>query len=409
MEPVPPPAWSGPPQEIIATLGLLYASLLMSLLAAFVAMLGKQWVNRYLHHIGGSAIERCGDRQRKFDGLEKSWFRFFIGSLPVMLQISLLLFACGLSRYVWSINKPVAYVLLSFTITGFLFYIVIVVAGSLSYESPFQTPVSTTLRKLLPNSTLLQGLQKFTRTTLLPTAMENTPGQPPAPQTALPVSPRDIDNLRMRNNDDARCTSWVFRDITDPEALDTAIRLSGIIRWFDGDRNHDPPFTAIVSIFEACFDSTQKLYPDMRNRAYFSARAILQVNVRARAQSNEHALREYPIPSVSPGSVQHTDTDLFNMLCMLEGTFGNKTPTLHFSDLHTHTNTHVLWMSNLFVDLVHTGVNPDFKFHGPLHNAAIADNRTIISNILLMWYMFFGGHVKDETLWAADKSYVVIL
>ena len=47
----------------------LYVSLLMSLLAAFIAMLGKQWLNRYLRHTGGSVIERCGDRQRKFDGL----------------------------------------------------------------------------------------------------------------------------------------------------------------------------------------------------------------------------------------------------------------------------------------------------------------------------------------------------
>ena len=46
-----------------------YVGFLMSLLAAFVAMLGKQWLNRYLRHTGGSVIERCGDRQRKFDGL----------------------------------------------------------------------------------------------------------------------------------------------------------------------------------------------------------------------------------------------------------------------------------------------------------------------------------------------------
>ena len=50
---------------------LMYASLVMSLLAAFVAMLGKQWLNRYLRNSGGSMIERCGDRQRKYDGLEK--------------------------------------------------------------------------------------------------------------------------------------------------------------------------------------------------------------------------------------------------------------------------------------------------------------------------------------------------
>ena len=41
------------------TSDLLYASLLMSLLAAFVAMPGKQRLNRYLRHTGGSMAERC--------------------------------------------------------------------------------------------------------------------------------------------------------------------------------------------------------------------------------------------------------------------------------------------------------------------------------------------------------------
>ena len=72
----------------------------MSLLAAFVAMLGKQWVKRYLRHTGGSVVERCGDRQRKYDGLERWPFRTIIDGLPIMLQIALLFLACGLSRYV---------------------------------------------------------------------------------------------------------------------------------------------------------------------------------------------------------------------------------------------------------------------------------------------------------------------
>ena len=62
---------------------------MMSLLAAFVAMLGKQWLNRYLRTSGGSVIERCGDRQRKCDGLETWPLHFFVESLPVMLQVAL--------------------------------------------------------------------------------------------------------------------------------------------------------------------------------------------------------------------------------------------------------------------------------------------------------------------------------
>ena len=93
-------------------------------------------------------IERCGDRQRKCDGLEKWPFHLFVESLPIMLQVSLLLLACGLCRYTWSINTTVAYILITLTTLGTLFYFAIVVAGTSSYDCPFQTPASTRLRSL---------------------------------------------------------------------------------------------------------------------------------------------------------------------------------------------------------------------------------------------------------------------
>ena len=93
-------------------------------------------------------IERCGDRQRKFDGLQKWPFHLFIESLPMMLQVALLLLACGLCRNVASINTSVASVLIALTALGVLFYLVIVVSGAPSYACPFQTPVSIALRSL---------------------------------------------------------------------------------------------------------------------------------------------------------------------------------------------------------------------------------------------------------------------
>jgi len=123
----------------------MYASLLISLLAAFIAMLGKQWLNRYLTNSGGSMIERCGDRQRKCDGLEKWSLHSFVESLPMMLQVSLLLLTCGICSRMWFINTPVTSTLVSLTGFGVVFYIAIVIAGMSSYACPFQTPVSVTL------------------------------------------------------------------------------------------------------------------------------------------------------------------------------------------------------------------------------------------------------------------------
>ena len=171
----------------------------------------------------------------------------------------------------------------------------------------------------------------------------------------------NLEGIRRQNVDSASCVCWVLRNITDPEAIDSAIRLTGTIRWFDGDPDHNPPFDMIVSTFETCFDSTKQLYSGMRDRADFSARAILQIHTRARIRSQDHASK-YPIPAVSADSAdpsQHNDPDLFHVIRMLERNSKASRPTLLFPDGAKNTRVHSLWLSNLFVDLTRVGPNPN--------------------------------------------------
>ena len=64
-----------------------------------MAMLGKQWINQYLRSRGGSAADKGRDRQQKIDGLEGWYLYLVVESLPVMLQLALLLLGCALSWY----------------------------------------------------------------------------------------------------------------------------------------------------------------------------------------------------------------------------------------------------------------------------------------------------------------------
>ena len=452
-------------------------------------------------------VERCGDRQRKSDGLEKWPFRLFVESLPIMLQIALLLLTCGLSRYMWSVNTSVASIIISFTVLGILFYIGIVVAGTSSYECPFQTPASTSLRHIrdsgtarkllaslspsnvislicatwrllaklsLPNVVsliyaawmdgrqglvsashrfasivryplsrtvsgirgifmkvghqaiilllqidrtfgnakqgLVQEIRRFRRAVVLLFTTEDANHQLHVRRDGpgLRVHVRNLEALRKQNRDNVRCACWVLQKITDPEAIDSDVRLAGTVRWFDGDSDRDPPYDLIVSTFEACFDSTKQLYPGMRDRAYFSARAILQINMRARAQSRERIF-EYPIPTIPSSPFQHTDPDLHHVIHMLECNSGTRGPVLSFPSGDTNTHTHSLWISNLFVDLTRTAPHLTLKSYESYLSAAITDHRPTIANILLVWHMFLGGHVEEETFWAVDKSYAVVL
>ena len=102
------PQWTGPSPTVVNVQAILYASLACSLLSAFLAVLGKQWLNRYAStDMRGSATERCQSRQRKLDGIIVWYFESVMESLPVLSQLSLLLLACALSRYLWDVSITV--------------------------------------------------------------------------------------------------------------------------------------------------------------------------------------------------------------------------------------------------------------------------------------------------------------
>jgi len=145
------PQWSGPPHTIVQVQAILYASLSASLFSAFLAMLGKQWLNRYASiDMRGSATERSQNRQRKLDGIVTWYFDYVMELLPLMLQFALLLLGCALSRYLWEIDTTVASVVLGVTSLGVTSYTFFVIAGAASASCPYQTPGARILRRISP-------------------------------------------------------------------------------------------------------------------------------------------------------------------------------------------------------------------------------------------------------------------
>ena len=145
------PQWTGPPSAIVHVQAILFASLTASLFSAFLAMLGKQWLNYYdSTYIRGTAIERSQNRQRKLDGFVAWYFENVMELLPLMLQAALLLFSCALSRYLWEVNMTIASVVLGVTSFGVLSYVFILVACTVFESCPYQTPGVQILRHLLP-------------------------------------------------------------------------------------------------------------------------------------------------------------------------------------------------------------------------------------------------------------------
>ena len=146
----PPLNWKLSDDSYVSVQCTMYASLAVSVLAACLAMLGKQWLNRYDQiEMRGTLIQRSRHRHRKMAGMAAWHFDITMEALPVMLQIALLLFCYGLSRYLWNVNQTVAAVIIATSSLGFVFYVCIVSAATASYECPYQTPVSLLLRLLI--------------------------------------------------------------------------------------------------------------------------------------------------------------------------------------------------------------------------------------------------------------------
>ena len=194
------PQWSGPPRTIIQVQAMLYASLAASLFSAFLAMLGKQWLNRYAStDMRGTAIERSQNRQRKHDGIITWYFDHVMESLPLMLQFALLLLGCALSRYIWGIDTTVASVVLGVTSVGVFCYVLIMVAGSVSMSCPYQTPGAQILRCLW---------QKVPRSTFYSTKWPAR--QDPGTQDGPEPTP-DQESTAL----DFPCISWMLRTSLD--------------------------------------------------------------------------------------------------------------------------------------------------------------------------------------------------
>ena len=145
------PVWTGPGSTIIWIQTLAYTSLSSSLLAAFGAVLGKQWLGHFkTSRFGRGALhERCQRRQQRLNGLEAWHFSMILATLPIFLQLSLFFFGVALAANIWLLQHTVASVIMATTAFGLIFYFFTMVSSLKSQDCPFQTPVSTLLHRVL--------------------------------------------------------------------------------------------------------------------------------------------------------------------------------------------------------------------------------------------------------------------
>ena len=311
----PPTTWSGPDRHIVLFQCLLYASLAISLFAAFVAMLGKQWLDRFVRNKGTAATEKSWDRQRKLQGMSRWRFHIVMESLPTLLQFALFLFGSSISLYLWTVNLVVAGVALAFTAFGVIFYSLITLAGTFFHNCPYHTPLSPIARtvalSLLPHvqrvitpvigmfRRSLKPLINLFRTTTLTLRFLRLP-QFKFPGTLRAAIEREIPRMDLIRTDagepsplfdtklvkwdqhknDSGCVLWIMEASSDADVLLFTFRFAAEIAWYPQIARSLCPHRVADFFFDCFLDGN--IIPGMEERACYIASTLASIlNIRA--------------------------------------------------------------------------------------------------------------------------------
>ena len=375
------PQFPGPDPTIIHVQAILYSSLAASLLAAFIAMLGKQWLNRYSQaEMRGSVIDRSRHRQRKMIGMVTWHFDFVMECLPLILQAALLLLGYALSNYLFTIDRALAGVVIAFTSFGLLFYLLIIAAGTLSYNCPFQTPASLIIRFMIrfdnEHRKYLDRSRKWFRRNISFSSKTRQRQKSIGPYTLgsfntfdantignhielAMVSPSDRQGpLFNKETDwhgyvlDSDCIAWMFEMSMDADVTLAIMKFIPEVVWHAGIRSI--PLERLYDTVLECFDrssGTPVVVSKLKNKAYLSAKALLHLAIQRKCIGHESDAAVFKaISSRHPtiGAKRYEgDSDLESTLGIIDRVFGDS------EEMFWHTFSfsipHHAWMGHILL------------------------------------------------------------
>ena len=307
------PVWNGPDSTVVWVQSLLYASLMASLLAALGAMLGKQWLSDYAGiRRTGSIDARGRSRQRKTIAFEAWHFDAVMESLPILLQMSLMLFGIGLSAFIWSLQHTVSIILIVATSFGIVFYVFIVLSSLAYPDCPFQTPTSKFLRLIFGvidrsaryarqdvafhHSTRLYRLALTRGILIIVLSLRHTIVYTLQTLSRLIVSiteysTRIVQFIFLRKTGgltpwmgqslDAIAVAWTLEASTDLGIITAAAHMVPEIEQWPVEINVLAALVQILDTFADCFDQSQhgriQLVAAAEDRALISGKALLHL------------------------------------------------------------------------------------------------------------------------------------
>ena len=126
---------------------LWFSSLVFSFASATLALFVKQWI--YEATVTGTSRESARLRQCRLNGLIKWRVGAVVVALPILLQLSSILFLVGLSVFLWTLHTAVATVT-SVLVGAFLsVFLTVTILPVLLSDCPFRSPASLAIYSVL--------------------------------------------------------------------------------------------------------------------------------------------------------------------------------------------------------------------------------------------------------------------
>ena len=361
------PVPSAPKTSAVQVQSILFGSLASALLAAFLAMLGKQWLNL---HVQGSLIDRSRHRELRMRGMIIWRFKLIMECLPLVMQLSLLLLGYALARYVWDLSRTVSAVIASFTIFGVLFYLSIVFAATVWKTCPFQTPVSLVLRHTISLAIKYQRhrLQRirdqlhavvrfrklnesFVTATLERSIDEELAPEPQVQHDALTTALEVVDPEEDEgtHTSDTNCISTMFRFASGSDAIVAVTGFIPEVNWTSNVRRI--PFLEVYhslrKSFELSKDGRAVVRPGMRGQAYGSARALLHLRVQrlCLGAADDAHIVTISLEQLLLGYRSKEDHELASTLGVLGAVF-NRSENIPWGEF-VFGDSHYCWLSHV--------------------------------------------------------------
>ncbi|KAG8750500.1 hypothetical protein FRC12_012862 [Ceratobasidium sp. 428] len=257
-----------PPISTICVNALWYLSLSLSVSVSLVALLAKDWARAYMAELTGQPYQQARKRQQRWDSLEKWRMPQVIMFLPIILHLALLLFAVGLTVYLWHIHLGVGIPLFIVTLVSTGVYAVSTALPLVHENCPYSTPLTQLLTTLAKYSRKLASPVKPYTNKLFhssgsqlfdPEALNLGASEGQA-STASEKKESQTDETDLMDSLTSRAIAWLLTNYEDTKSADVALQAIA------GAHSHLPlqPLidcnakTLLLQRLDTCYATRQK-------------------------------------------------------------------------------------------------------------------------------------------------------